>query len=247
MSYPGGKGASGVYQKIISMMPPHKVYIETFLGAGTILKTKIPAKMNIGIESNHEVLNLFPKIEFENKNSNKAKLILLNCDAVEWLRWWGENYKMEKDTLVYCDPPYLPETIHPRGQRYDHKFTKEQHIELLNILKSLKCYCMISGYQNKLYDEILEIGNGRWHRESFTATCRRGTTVETVWMNFPTPTVLHDYRFIGQDYRERERLKLKLNRLRKKLQEVPAIEKNFLLEGIRDLYEQSQTNVSMSK
>ncbi|MCZ4283118.1 hypothetical protein O4H49_20200 [Kiloniella laminariae] len=31
MSYPGGKGGAGVYQKIINIMPPHKTYIEGFL------------------------------------------------------------------------------------------------------------------------------------------------------------------------------------------------------------------------
>ena len=30
MNYPGGKG--GVYQRLINLMPPHEVYIETHLG-----------------------------------------------------------------------------------------------------------------------------------------------------------------------------------------------------------------------
>jgi hypothetical protein len=33
MSYPGGKGGSGVYQTIINQQPPHEVYIEPFLAA----------------------------------------------------------------------------------------------------------------------------------------------------------------------------------------------------------------------
>ncbi len=28
MSYPGGKGGEGVYHRLISMIPPHRVYIE---------------------------------------------------------------------------------------------------------------------------------------------------------------------------------------------------------------------------
>jgi site-specific DNA-adenine methylase len=46
LSYPGGKGGAGVYQAIINQMPPHEVYIEPFLGAGSVLRTKRPAALN---------------------------------------------------------------------------------------------------------------------------------------------------------------------------------------------------------
>jgi len=32
MSYPGGKGASGVHQKIINQMPPHDIFIDGCFG-----------------------------------------------------------------------------------------------------------------------------------------------------------------------------------------------------------------------
>jgi len=31
-SYPGGKNGQGVYQRIISLIPPHDVYVEPFVG-----------------------------------------------------------------------------------------------------------------------------------------------------------------------------------------------------------------------
>jgi DNA adenine methylase len=40
MTYNGGKGASGVHQQIINKMPKHRVYIETHLGSGNILRKK---------------------------------------------------------------------------------------------------------------------------------------------------------------------------------------------------------------
>lgn len=54
MQYPGGKGSS--FQKIINLIPPHAVYIETHLGGGAVMRHKRPAAVNIGIDINREVL-----------------------------------------------------------------------------------------------------------------------------------------------------------------------------------------------
>jgi hypothetical protein len=56
MAYPGGKSGAGVYQRIISLMPPHRVYIEPFLGGGAVLRLKRPAEINIGIDLDPEVV-----------------------------------------------------------------------------------------------------------------------------------------------------------------------------------------------
>ena len=56
MTYPGGKNAPGVYQTIINLMPPHAVYIEPFLGSGAILRLKRPARINIGIDTDPQVI-----------------------------------------------------------------------------------------------------------------------------------------------------------------------------------------------
>jgi len=46
--YPGGKG--GVFQRLINLMPPHEVYIETHLGGDAVMRNKRPAERNIGLE-----------------------------------------------------------------------------------------------------------------------------------------------------------------------------------------------------
>ena len=46
----GTKGGAGVWQRIISEMPEHDVYIEPFWGRGTIAKKKRPAPYTIGID-----------------------------------------------------------------------------------------------------------------------------------------------------------------------------------------------------
>ncbi len=48
----GTKSGVGVFHTIINQMPPHRVYIEPFLGWGSIMKAKLPADRNIGIDIN---------------------------------------------------------------------------------------------------------------------------------------------------------------------------------------------------
>ena len=47
MSYPGGKG--GVFHKLINLMPPHEIYIETHLGSGAVIRNKRLAQRNIRV------------------------------------------------------------------------------------------------------------------------------------------------------------------------------------------------------
>lgn len=58
------------------------------------------------------------------------------------------------DTLIYADPPYLPET---RTQKmYAEEMTKEEHIVLLNALLEHQGPVVLSGYMNELYHEMLK-------------------------------------------------------------------------------------------
>ena len=63
---------------------------------------------------------------------------------------------------------------------------------------------MISGYWSALYADALQ----GWHTVSFQAMTRSGKpATEWLWMNYPEPAALHDYRYLGADFRERERIK----------------------------------------
>jgi hypothetical protein len=56
MKYKGGKNGSGVFQRLICMMPPHRVYIEAFLGSGAILRRKRPADRSYAYELNRQTI-----------------------------------------------------------------------------------------------------------------------------------------------------------------------------------------------
>ena len=50
MGYFGSKATSGLCQPLIAMMPPHDTYIETHLGGGALMRRKLAALHNIGID-----------------------------------------------------------------------------------------------------------------------------------------------------------------------------------------------------
>ena len=226
-TYPGGKNGSGVYQKIISLMPPHTLYIEPFLGGGAILRAKLPAPANIGIDVDGAVIRewqLFPPTTIPN-------LTILQGDAITWLQ--DHASQLPKTALVYCDPPYLLSTRSKQQQLYTFELSENQeHRSLLDVLVKLDCMVMISGYWSQLYADLLP----NWRTFQFQTVTRGGTTaLETVWLNFPEPVELHDYRFLGKDYRERERIRRKKARWIEKLNHMPALERQALLMAIKEL------------
>ncbi|KHE91856.1 MAG: DNA adenine methylase [Candidatus Scalindua rubra] len=129
---------------------------------------------------------------------------LIHDDAVNFLR----SYEFTGKELVYCDHPYLRETRKKYARIYKYEYTREQHIKLLEVIKSLPCMVMISGYESKLYTESLK----GWHSHSYKAGCHHGIATEWAWMNYPVPVELHGYRHLGDGFRERERIRKKSNR-----------------------------------
>lgn len=220
-TYPGGKGGSGVAQKIINQMPPHDVYIEAFLGGGSVMDAKRPAVVNIGIDADIDVIE-----------ARKGHTIIALCgDAVSLLPDLVSEYKRKyKSILVYMDPPYLGSTRASSRAIYKHEMTSEEdHSALLAIAKSLPCDVMISGYASDLYDQELE----GWRSLSYKSMTRGGfAATEYLWMNYPVPFELHDYRYLGENFREREKLNRRKKRWVARLESMPALERYALYEAM---------------
>src|SRR3954465_4816137 len=96
MRYPGGKGKC--FQHIINLMPPHRVYIETHLGGGAVLRHKRPAERTIGGEIDPRVVQAW-----RGPPAPIPGLQVREVDALVFLR----DFSFEGDELVYADPPYV--------------------------------------------------------------------------------------------------------------------------------------------
>ena len=148
---------------------------------------------------------------------------------------WLEKHrgKFNAQTVVYCDPPYLSETLrNPRRRYYGHGFGEEWlHGELLAVLSRLSTQdvrVLISGYRHKLYDRMLP----HWRRIDYGTATRGGGVTESLWCNFDAPAQLHDYRFLGSGFRERERLKRKKARWLAKLRKMTPVEAAAVIAAI---------------
>ena len=218
MRYPGGKGKC--YQHIINLMPIHDTYIETHLGGGSVMRNKQPAQQNIGIDIDPKIINIW-----KDKFSGLCELVL--GDSLSFL----ENYNFNGNELIYADPPYYPETRRNK-KIYTHEYTHDDHEKLLILLKEIPCNVMISGYDHPFYNQQLK----GWRKVTFNAKTHVDTREENVWLNFEEPDNLHDNRYYGKNFRERQTIKRRQERLYKKIKNMDPIERNELFRWMNTEY-----------
>ena len=207
--YPGGKGLS--FRHLINLMPPHSRYIETHLGGGAVMRNKRPAQVNVGIDIDERVAKLWER--------RQAYTVITGCvlDALPAL-------EPDADTLIYADPPYLADTR--RTERYyRHDYSERDHERLLELLIGVSSMVIVSGYPSPMYDRFLS----GWHRISYQATTHNGPAEEIAWTNFTPGALLHDYRYVGSNFRERESFKRRAGRLASTLQTAGDLELNSAL------------------
>lgn len=215
MRYPGGKGKC--YQHLINLMPLHETYIEPFLGGGAVLRNKRPATRTIGLDIDPHTIARWERVKPDG-------IELVHGDAFFFLK----AFHYTGNELVYVDPPYLPAT-RKRAKVYRHDLDRAGHERLLELLVTLPCRVMVSGYDSDLYQRHLS----SWRRFTFTAKAHDGVRQECVWINYAPPGSLHDARYIGSNFRERQTVQRRRQRLRSKIQDLSLIERAELLSWLQ--------------
>ncbi|WP_262695191.1 DNA adenine methylase [Kordiimonas aquimaris] len=218
-SYPGGKNGMGVYQTIINNQPPHDTYIECFVGGGAILKRKRPAGSNIVIDSDAAAI-----VALKENLIKRDDIRYLIGDGVQFLR----EFNFTGRELVYADPPYPFDTRSCQRDLYKQEWSDSDHEAFLTLVRRLPCMVMVSSYENALYGDMLH----DWHCVTFTGCTRGGPRTECLWFNFPPPTALHDYQYLGDGFRERERIKRKALRWKAKLANMEELERKAVLSAL---------------
>lgn len=201
-------------------MPAHRTYVEAFLGKGVVLRAKLPARVNIGIELDPIVIS-----RYWCRRSQSVQI--LQADALTML----PALKLDSTALVYCDPPY-PASVRAQSNRiyYGRELLSEsEHDILLSVLTGLQCMVMVSGYQNDLYSRKL----ASWRHSQKWTVNRAGQRVqECIWMNFPEPVFFHDTRYVGYDFTDRQRIKRKVARWKRKFLTMPAEDRAAIWDAL---------------
>ena len=214
-AYFGAKATYGLCQPIISIMPPHDTYIESHLGGGAIMQKKPPAMQTIGVDIDIKALSGF-KCDYP--------VELVHSCAHQFLG----NYDYKGRELVYGDPPYLLST-RTSNRRYRFDYKEKDHIELLELLKTLPCHIILSDYPSALYDTRLK----GWQTMELQVMNQAGVRTEKLWFNYKIDRV-HWVSCAGKTFTDRQRIKRKAQNWGRRYKEMPRDERLAVLSAIME-------------
>lgn len=153
----------------------------------------VNGRTNPGIMGNHSIVKRLRTNSIQQK-FDKLEISNLNCN--DFIK------KIDSDDLfLYVDPPYWNTEGH-----YRHgEFNKQDHIDLLDLLKKLKCKWMLSYYDFDILRDALPEKDFVWKRKIYAKSSgavkkgdKKGEDEEIIIMNYQTNKVkLFEHFFKG--------------------------------------------------
>ena len=223
----GGKAGAGVYQAIINEIPAHERYVELCAGHGGVLRRLRPAAGGaVAVDLDRVCCEYL-------RGLGRADVRVEQWDVVRWLA----RRVLGLGTFVYCDPPYLA-SCRGDGGRGGPIYGCEmmaawQHEALCAGLRGARSRVAVSHPDCEEYRRYY----GDWRQVGYSEPTRGGARETILWCNYPVPRELHDYRYVGSTYREREGLARLQARWIGRANAMPARHRQALMaaleEGVR--------------
>lgn len=285
-SYPGGKSGAGIFQRLINLVPRHRILIVPFAGHCGVVRNIKPAEHTIVIDQNPNVCQWWA--DWSRTKRGRA-LEIHNCDGIEWLRFnlgcteysvagasdagscdmrsqgtGSRNRRLvmknvcdrmtdnptspagdaqSSDTrvthptaaeaFVFCDPPYVL-SERASGRIYECELSDEDHQRFLGAataINAARYRVMICGYACDLYAAL-----DPWKSIDHRVPTRGGLQDERIWMNYEKPTDLHDYQYIGDGRRHRERIRRRQKNWLHQMNLMSPTERNAMLNYLVENY-----------
>lgn len=225
-NYFGGKSGAGTYQTIINHIPPHDVYFCLYLGNCGITRNMKPAAFSLLNDIDSDVIEAWQALElppYYKLISEPALYILKHLASYTPMPDQGKAF-------IYLDPPYRKVSRKSQADVYRFEMTDSDHSDLLSQIVAMgDQQIMISHYPDPMYDEMLK----GWVHHDFYSTIRNGVALERIYMNYQLTDKLHDYSYIGKDFREREALaRIKKNFVKKLNRLTPQL-RNAILQALK--------------
>jgi DNA adenine methylase len=232
-TYNGGKNGNGTYQTIINNIPPFKIFIDAMCGNCGISSNLLPHGSLIVINDIDSCVTKALKDKINCVGHGNPGSIDRNSYLIR-----NENFQVlidefdcerSENVFFYFDPPYLFETRKGQRDLYNFEWNREDHRRFLQSCSTVKSNCMISHYPCDMYDNALS----NWRKIEFQSMTRKGLRTEAIYMNYPPPTFLHQYNYLGKDFIDRQRIKRKAQRTIQKLKNLPPHERLKIFELIK--------------
>jgi DNA adenine methylase len=279
-SYPGGKSGAGIFQRLINLIPRHRILIVPFAGHCGVVRNIKPAEHTIVIDQNPSVCQWWA--DWSRTKRGRA-LEIHNCDGIEWIRFSlgcteysaakacdaGLSDGRSSDTgsriqrrelasvcdrishnsaspagdaqsngtaatletvaeaFVFCDPPYVL-SERSGGRIYECELSDADHqrfIGTVTTINAARYRVMICGYTCDLYAAL-----DPWESIDHRVPTRGGLQDERIWMNYEKPVQLHDYQYIGDGRRSRERIRRRQKNWHEQLMQMSEQERLAMLE-----------------
>lgn len=214
-NYPGQKNLQGVYQKIINHIPEYSAYYELFGGTAAIARLLPDNAPRTVYERSTKV---YSDMAAAHQGSN---IKWVNGDAFAFFHHYADN----SNDFIFLDPPYLHSTRPHCTNLYQYELSDEQHIHLLESVKLFRSKIMLIHPKCELYDTML----ADWYKVEIKLRYHNKTSVECLYMNYPTPAKLHLDHYLGKNRTDRQRIKRKCERIVKKFKELPPQEMDYIL------------------
>lgn len=213
--YPGSKAVPGLFQFLINNTPYHERYFELFAGRGGLFYNKKPASFNCLNDLSDAC------IAYHRKKAPAGTHITQQPAAAVI-----DIFNFSPLDFVYLDPPYPASARRSGAKYYEHEMLDEtSHADLLQRILHLPCMVMISTRENALYSQVLS----SWRKESFETGSFGGSVKEVIFMNYPTPTFLHQYDFLGNGNINRQAINRKRNAYQKKMAALDQHQRHALI------------------
>jgi DNA adenine methylase len=246
--YNGGKSGNGTYQGIINHIPPIDTLVSLFTGNGGVERRINMRGGKVVINDvNADLIKRYNEIVAKMHGAEGRRITVWDFDGIELLEMltskdtpFSLQFTRQK-TLIYADPPYLKDTRQSQQDLYVKEWGYDDHVRFLNLVKKAKnswFKISINHPPHLLYENMLQ-GWNVYDYQSMTSSGKKMR--DRLWYNYPPPTELQDYQYLGKDYRQREiisrRIKRQVSNIFKKYgkdDRLNQLQRNAVIQAIID-------------
>ena len=238
-------GKRRLASRILPLFPDHGCYVEPFCGAAALYFLKVPAKVEVLNDVNGELVNLYRVVQHHLEEFlRQFKWALTSRQIFKWLQATPPEPLTEIQRAArffYLQKNAFGGKV--AGQTFGASATAPPRLNLLRLEEDLSdAHLRLAGATIEHLDWAECIR--RYDRPAtlfycdppYWAATQNGTREETLWFNFEPPTKLHDARYLGSSFRERQSRKRRLQRLQMKVKSMEPTERNAFMQWMSEQY-----------